>query len=397
MDYAQYGCVIAKSPQQRWTLDKLQAVAASKGGKLISAEYTSSRQPLVWQCRNGHQWKGRADMVTGKQQSWCRQCYTDRSKTPLEVLQKLAIQHGGACLATESPGHHEKALWRCASGHEWRTKSAVIKRGYWCPECAGQGRLTMEKLHATAASRGGMCLATEFKDNLSVVRWKCAEGHEWDAKVADIRQGSWCHTCKTGVSERMVRAILEGITGATCPKAHPEWLTNNDGKQMELDGFSEELRLAFEYQGMQHYKMLKHLRDTPARFLKRIIDDAAKRRLCASSGVTLIEVPHWIKPKARHPFILEIVQKRRPELVKCRDLTAVDFKNASSPKYYRQLKVLAEAKGGLLLSSVYLGSYVKLRFRCKEGHEWETLPSCVKQGSWCQECFYDSLRTKRNT
>ena len=52
--------------------------------------------------------------------------------------------------------------------------------------------------------------------------------------------------------------------------------------------------------------------------------------------------------------------------------------------------MLAEKHDGVCLSTVYVNSYTKLRWRCVEGHEWETTPSAmelrVKTGYWCPKC-----------
>jgi hypothetical protein len=66
---------------------------------------------------------------------------------------------------------------------------------------------------------------------------------------------------------------------------------------MELDGFSEELSLAFEYQGYQHYQRA-HFHRTEDQFKWQLQRDAEKRTLCLRQGVTLIEVP-WDVPDIR--------------------------------------------------------------------------------------------------
>ena len=48
---------------------------------------------------------------------------------------------------------------------------------------------------------------------------------------------------------------------------------------------------------------------------------------------------------------------------------------------------LAERKGGKCLSKKYVNPYTKLKWQCKEGHEWETNPVNVRnKGRWCPVC-----------
>lgn len=60
-----------------------------------------------------------------------------RSKPPrLEDLQKFAGARGGVCLSTESGGFEALHRWRCARGHLFEARPAVLMDGgYWCNAC----------------------------------------------------------------------------------------------------------------------------------------------------------------------------------------------------------------------------------------------------------------------
>ena len=54
---------------------------------------------------------------------------------------------------------------------------------------------------------------------------------------------------------------------------------------------------------------------------------------------------------------------------------------------------LAQQKGGKLLSK-RTGPYLeKLRWRCAHNHTWQAPASHVRAGNWCQQCYYDSMRS----
>ncbi len=51
------------------------------------------------------------------------------------------------------------------------------------------------------------------------------------------------------------------------------------------------------------------------------------------------------------------------------------------------MQALARSKGGMSLSTRYLGATTKLRWRCDKGHEWEAQSNTVKNDdAWCPYC-----------
>lgn len=100
-------------------------------------------------------------------------------------------------------------------------------------------------------------------------------------------QKSGCPHCGSYRSEHLCREMLEEITGKSFHKVKPKgW-----GK-LELDGYNEELRLAFEYQGEQHVRFIPFFHRSEAAWIKQQERDKKKRELCKQNGTRLIEVPH---------------------------------------------------------------------------------------------------------
>jgi hypothetical protein len=70
---------------------------------------------------------------------------------------------------------------------------------------------------------------------------------------------------------------------------HPDLSYQRSKYNAELDIYIPKLSLAFEYQGESHYK-------TDVRYGNhklRQSRDEEKKRLCFSSGITMIQVPYW--------------------------------------------------------------------------------------------------------
>jgi len=52
-----------------------------------------------------------------------------------------------------------------------------------------------------------------------------------------------------------------------------------------------------------------------------------------------------------------------------------------------EMQKIAKKRGGKCLSANYINSKSKLKWECKMGHQWEAIPSNVKNmGTWCPKC-----------
>lgn len=117
-----------------------------------------------------------------------------------------------------------------------------------------------------------------------------------------------------GTTEVIVSNMLYWLTGKRFRKGRYDWLPNFNGNPMELDGYSEQLNLAFEYQGQQHYHFFKFFHGTKAKFLQRQKDDELKIELCLKRGVRLIEIPYTLAIDDLQDFLVAKVMQVAPEI-----------------------------------------------------------------------------------
>lgn len=98
-----------------------------------------------------------------------------------------------------------KLRWRCAEGHEWEASGfRVARQGQWCRICSGRLVDGLERMRAAAQARGGVCLAERYQGIDAKAGWQCASGHTWEATFHSVESnGSWCPTCAEESNARL--------------------------------------------------------------------------------------------------------------------------------------------------------------------------------------------------
>jgi hypothetical protein len=230
-------------------------------------------------------------------------------------MRAVARERGGHCLSAEYRGGHVHHRWRCAEGHEWNAWPMNIFHGTWCKRCSA--RLDLEELQRTAQTRGGRCLATKHVSVESRVTWECAEGHRWDQSPARLRYGrpTWCPTC-----------------------ARASKLT------------------------------LTELRDLAAKQGGACLSETA---------TTKMDAYRW-KCAVGHVFSMSAKAVTRGSFCpRCRSPQKRDL---------ARFQRIAGQRKGECLSKTYVNSMTRLQFRCKAGHAWWAIPMSIARGSWCRVC-----------
>jgi hypothetical protein len=297
--------------------------------------------------------------------------------------------------------------FRCVTcGDVKKTKAlgASRLRTATCNLCKERAQWTLGDFRAEVSELGGMVLDLADHDDSTLIyanqkiRVRCPYGHEAAKTPQHVKeQRTLCLECSTRRSERIVRAYCEALFGEPFPQSRPAWLVNPaTGYGLHLDGFSEPLQVAFEHDGPQHFGTA-FLSMTPDQIKRLQQRDALKDQLCQANDVRLIRVPALNQ-------ILPVDELRGYILTECAKLGVhVPFPDAAvdciaiTPEDIRlfdEVRLLVEARGGRILSPVYLGSGEPLEIDCGKGHTFWMAPHKLKdsQFRWCRKCYATRLR-----
>ena len=237
---------------------------------------------------------------------------------------------------------------------------------------------TLNECQALAQTRGGACLSSAYQYKL--MKWICADGHIWETMPHNITKGSWCPICAKSrwYSESKCRYIFENSVGQKFPSTRKAL-----GNGLELDGYNEGLKLAFEYQGKQHYEFIPHINRSFEKFVALKKRDQKKAKECEARGIGLVIVPYWESSSDKNlvEFIKRCLGKRCVNGVL---LPLDEFYKLCSP--LNRVRDMAQEKGGRCLSVEYTSDRKKLEFECKRGHRWFTTAKQIKKGRWCPIC-----------
>ena len=359
------------------TIEDCNALAAAKDGYCLSTKYINYSSKLLWMCAKGHKWYSAMSSVKAYS-AWCPKCAhinrpRGKSKHRLADCQNAAIAHGGRCLETgDTPDYfvnrkislicHEghkwsatvdsllfghwcnmcahrnkgrrrltindcrvaaakhsgwclsniyidaqhKLRWRCKNGHEWDALIDPIRnKNVWCKSCSAS-KYSISDCHNAAQAREGKCISTHYTSNDAKYKWECSKGHQWEARFCNIQEGQWCKQCSRGRRQGDLLKIIKCIFDEEILSDNRSLgLINPDtGKQLEIDIFVPSVKLAIEYDGRQHFEPV-HYFGGQAAFDGIIKRDALKNRLVEESSIINKLIRFGYKEKITKEYVMQ--------------------------------------------------------------------------------------------
>ena len=136
--------------------------------------------------------------------------HTEKSRSILYLFPKIAKDWNyerNKNLKPENFTANSKKIvwWKCDKGHEWQAIIANRTKGSGCPYCSGRkvliGYNDLETIHPSLAKEWNYDKNGDIKPNNFTanshkrVWWKCRNGHEWQASIADRNRGRACPQC----------------------------------------------------------------------------------------------------------------------------------------------------------------------------------------------------------
>jgi len=277
------------------------------GYTLLTPEdkYVNMHTKVQVRCNKGHLWEPSPLHI--KRGSKCGECNVSRKKSYDEI--KNMIESEGLILLTPEDEYinmRTKVKISCGE-HNFEITPNNIKIGHRCAECEGLKPHTYDDVKEIIEASGLTLLSpkedyTNFYDSKLKVR--CEFNHVTEMAASSVKYGHGCKDCLKK-NESQCRKEMEFIFGAEFPTVRPDWLLNDEGNRLELDGFNEDLKIAFEYNGQQHYEHIDFFHPSEEDFKRLQHHDEIKRNACEDNGITLIEIPYTTPSERLQDYIIE--------------------------------------------------------------------------------------------
>ena len=130
-------------------------------------------------------------------------------------------------------------------------------------------------------------------------------------KCKDNVEAGLRSTVGTSIGEQETKLSLQRLLGKVFVKTRPSWLINpRTGRRLEIDCFNEELGLAVEHSGAQHYVFPNAFHKSQQEFEAQVERDRVKEAICRQRGLHFIVVPYTISK----PFIEDFLRQKLGEL-----------------------------------------------------------------------------------
>lgn len=378
--------------------DRLRLILERSDIKLLG-QYVSTKLLIKLVCKCGEHFERLPKIVLRTKDTevvQCRNCrYKKQANKQIIVRDYAFVVHsfGGEIVGDHPIKTSDFVCVRCVKHNiTFSARASNLLDGHWnCPKCSNRYLMSTDEIREMVSRIGGTLLSTTVLNVTDKISVLCGEGHEFWISINKIKNGRWCKICsgQRYVGEEISRQFMEFVFDKKFPKSRPIWLALGDNR-FELDGYNDEIKIAFEHDGDQHFREIGKYHGKGKISLSEMqIRDHLKSNICEKNGVHLIRFKE-------HKNGLLIAQQflecggHRSAIKDPMDFVP-DIQAAYAGKSERQiskLKVLLDKKGWKFVSGLYEGVNSKMLITCPVGHLVERhFTSIIHKDIWlCREC-----------
>lgn len=281
----------------------LKELFKKRNYELLENQYNGTKNKVKYKCPNGHyNYITPSDFKSG---FGCPDCSKTKKITFNYIRLKFKeLDYNLLTKEKDYSNSNSILTFICNKGHNTITNIQKIHSGRRCKECFQNKLLTIKYVKKQIELEDYILLSTNYIKSYKKLRIECPLGHQTQISWGKFKSGNRCRSCKNK-GEQKCREIFEDYFGLEFPSCWPKWLNG-----LELDGYNDELKIAFEYNGQQHYEHIPFFHSGGIRTLKsQQSRDLLKLKLCKKNKIDLIVVPYTLSLKETKDLINKLGKK----------------------------------------------------------------------------------------
>lgn len=312
----------------------------------------------------------------------------------LKTLQDIAKKNGGKLLSSEWKGSNYKYLFIFSDGRKFEAKPNQIKRN-WPKNIELYFKLSkarkksakdfLVEMKEIAKNRGGKLISNKWIGVDCKYDFLDEYNNKFSCSYRHLKRGNWSKD-RGLVIEPICRQILEFVFGKSFIKTRKilnSKITNDSN--WELDGYCEDLKIAFEYQGHPSHWDIKN-----KEYKEVSKRDELKKNICNKLNIDLIVIPKLSNTDLESNLIfnkiLSIINKscNYEKLLNIKtEGFIINFRKINhSCEMLKELEVIAKENDAKLLTKEWKGAKNKYVFLDKCGNEFSIIADNLKRNGW---------------
>jgi hypothetical protein len=195
----------------------------------------------------------------------------------------------------------------------WTTSYVALINGTWCSRCSKKIIKTYDEVKEIVECKNGTLLSTtnDLVNKNSKLKIQCENGHIWTPPYNSIMNNHWCPKCRATIQQNQLMIILCDILKSECICNFRgfDWLRLK--RNLEIDIWFPELKLAVEYDGVHHFMPIYHCFKSNECAQQKLIEtkkrDRIKNKLISEH---LNEVKYFIRFNYKEKLDYDYVKSR---------------------------------------------------------------------------------------
>lgn len=294
---------ISGDARRKHTYESVVNAFEEEGYKVLSEKvcYKNMETILDVVCSRGHKWTSSYNNF----KSGYKCCYCKiEDKEYLERLndEKVLRLHGYKILSFERSKENffteSIFIVKCKEGHiTQKAVKSIRSNKLSCVDCMGNKKKELSEVIGIFESYGYKVLSHNgYENNQSRFLISCKNGHKLDTTYAGFQQrDKRCRLCDeniTGVSKGE-KSVARFLDDKNIEYIHQYKIEECRLKScLPFDFYLPEHNILIEYDGSQHYKIIKHFGGLD-KFITTKISDTIKNEYCKKNNIKLIRIPYW--------------------------------------------------------------------------------------------------------